>query len=717
MRKEYKILQHDYTDCGAACLASVCLYYGLKVSVARIRQYAFTDKEGTTVKGMIEACGRLGLVGKGVMAETEALNIVSVPVIAHVIVRNVLTHFVVIYGVSKGRVTYMDPADGEYHTLAVDEFRKMWTGVLILVEKSGGFKTGKLYDGNWSRLLAVLRPHRKLMAQALFGAVVSTVLGLSVSIYIGKITDYVLVYGNRNLLNLMGVIMIAIIVVQAFISVVRDRILLYTGQKIDTDLILGYYKHLLKLPQRFFDSMRVGEIVSRISDAVKIREFINKTALQVVLNVLTIMTALVMMVFFSWKLTLVILTTVPFFSLTYYIYNKVNRKYLRKTMETAADLQSQLVESLNSIGTVKRFCLEDFSNVKTEMRYVRMLRNIFKVSSTGICVSSVDSFVTTAVTVAVLWFGSVLVLDNSLTPGTLLMFYTLINYVVAPVASLVASNSEIQDAMIAADRLFQIMDLEQEEKVVEKVEFTDGILGDIVFENVCFRYNPKREIFKDFSLRIRQGETTAVVGRSGSGKTTLASLLLNIYPIDGGTISIGGTDISLVGNESLRRQITIVPQSVQLFAGTYLENIAVGESYPDIEKVQSVIGLLGLEGLINSSAEGLNTYISEQGSSLSGGERQRIAIARSLYREPKILVLDEATSSLDTISEAYVKKALESEAKKGTTVIIIAHRLGTVKDADNIVVLDSGMVVESGSHGELIGRKGMYYRLWQDQSY
>lgn len=717
MRKEYKILQHDYTDCGAACLASVCLYYGLKVSVARIRQYAFTDKEGTTVKGMIEACGRLGLIGKGVMAETEALNIVSVPVIAHVIVRNVLTHFVVIYGVSKGRVTYMDPADGEYHTLAVDEFRKMWTGVLILVEKSGGFKTGKLYDGNWSRLLAVLRPHRKLMAQALFGAVVSTVLGLSVSIYIGKITDYVLVYGNRNLLNLMGVIMIAIIVVQAFISVVRDRILLYTGQKIDTDLILGYYKHLLKLPQRFFDSMRVGEIVSRISDAVKIREFINKTALQVVLNVLTIMTALVMMVFFSWKLTLVILTTVPFFSLTYYIYNKVNRKYLRKTMETAADLQSQLVESLNSIGTVKRFCLEDFSNVKTEMKYVRMLRNIFKVSSTGIYVSSVDSFVTTAVTVAVLWFGSVLVLDNNLTPGTLLMFYTFINYVVAPVASLVASNSEIQDAMIAADRLFQIMDLEQEEKVGEKVEFTDGILGDIVFENVCFRYNPKREVFKNFSLRIRQGETTAVVGRSGSGKTTLASLLLNIYPIDGGTISIGGTDISLVGNESLRRQISIVPQSVQLFAGTYLENIAVGESYPDMEKVQSVIGLLGLEGLINSSAEGLNTYISEQGSSLSGGERQRIAIARSLYREPKILVLDEATSSLDTISEAYVKKALESEAKKGTTVIIIAHRLGTVKDADNIVVLDGGMVVESGTHGELIDRKGMYYRLWQDQSY
>ena len=321
MRKEYKIKQLDITDCGAACLASVCMYNGLKISIGRIRQYAYTDKTGTTVKGMIEACARLGLTGKGVMAEMEALDIVSIPVIAHVIVRNVLTHFVVIYKITKDKVTIMDPADGEYHTMTKEEFRKIWTGVLILVEKSAEFVPGNRTVSKWSRLFTVIKPHKKLMIQALFGAVITTVLGLSTSIYIGKITDYVLVYGNKNLLNLMGIIMIAILFVQAFISIIRDKVLLYTGQKIDTDLILGYYQHLLHLPQSFFDSMRVGEIVSRITDAAKIRVFINQTALSLILNVLTIIVALAVMVFYSWKLTLFVLAATPLFYLSYYIYN------------------------------------------------------------------------------------------------------------------------------------------------------------------------------------------------------------------------------------------------------------------------------------------------------------------------------------------------------------------------------------------------------------
>ena len=715
MRKEYKIKQLDITDCGAACLASVCMYNGLKISIGRIRQYAYTDKTGTTVKGMIEACARLGLTGKGVMAEMEALDIVSIPVIAHVIVRNVLTHFVVIYKITKDKVTIMDPADGEYHTMTKEEFRKIWTGVLILVEKSAEFVPGNRTVSKWSRLFTVIKPHKKLMIQALFGAVITTVLGLSTSIYIGKITDYVLVYGNKNLLNLMGIIMIAILFVQAFISIIRDKVLLYTGQKIDTDLILGYYQHLLHLPQSFFDSMRVGEIVSRITDAAKIRVFINQTALSLILNVLTIIVALAVMVFYSWKLTLFVLAATPLFYLSYYIYNKVNKKFQRKTMESAADLQSQLVESLNSIKTVKRFGLEDYSNAKTEMRYVRMLKNIFKVSSTAIYINNGNSLVSSGVTVAVLWFGSTLVIDNSLTPGTLLMFYSLINYVITPVASLVSSNSEIQDAMIAADRLFQIMDLEKEETTAAKIELSENIDGDITFKNVRFRYGAKRDLFNDFNLTIRKGTTTAIVGRSGSGKTTLSSLLLNIYSVNEGVITIGDNNIELYSNESLRKYISIVPQSVELFAGTFMENIAVGDFHPNVEKIQSIIKLLGLEELINTQPEGLNSYISEQGTSLSGGERQRIAIARSLYKDPKILVLDEATSSLDSISERYVKTTLESEKEKGTTIIVIAHRLSTIKSADTIVVLDNGKVAESGSHAELLSNKKEYYGLWKEQ--
>lgn len=715
MKRGLKIKQLDTTDCGAACLASVGIYYGLKMPIARIRQYAFTNKNGTTVLGMIEACKKLGLTGKGVMAEIEALDIVAKPVIAHVVIKKVYTHYIVIYKTTKKTVTYMDPIDGEFHTESKEQFKRMWSGVLILIERATSFISGNNTISNYTRFIRFVIPHKSMLFQALFGALITTVLGLSMSIYIGKITDYVLVYGNKNLLNMMSLIMIGILLIQIVIAAIRDIILLNTGQKIDTALILGYYQHLLKLPQQFFDTMRVGEIISRMGDATKIRSFINQTALELILNTLTIVIAFCMMFFFSWKLTLVIFAASPLFAFSFYIFNKLNKKYQRKTMETAAELQSQLVESLNSIQTVKRFGLEEYSNIKTESRYVRMIRNIYASSLGNIFINSGNTLISTGVTIAVLWFGSFLVLDNALTPGTLLMFYTLINYVISPIVALISSNTAIQEAIIAADRLFQIMDLEQEECSENIMELTDNMIGDIVFSHVCFRYGGRKEVFKDLNLIVECGKTTAIVGKSGSGKTTLASLLQNIYSIQEGKITIGGHEISLFSNESLRKAIAIVPQSVDLFVGSIAENIAVGEFQPNFEKVFMLIKQLGLEELVNSLPDGLNTQISEHGFSLSGGERQRIAIARSLYKDPKILILDEATSSLDSISENYVRQALNMQAERGSTIILIAHRLSTIRTADRIIVLENGKVVEIDTHDNLLKKKGVYYHLWNEQ--
>ncbi len=461
--------------------------------------------------------------------------------------------------------------------------------------------------------------------------------------------------------------------------------------------------------------MRVGEIISRMGDATKIRSFINQTALELILNTLTIVIAFCMMFIFSWKLTLVIFAASPLFAFSFYIFNKLNKKYQRKTMETAAELQSQLVESLNSIQTVKRFGLEEYSNIKTESRYVRMIRNIYASSLGNIFINSGNTLISTGVTIAVLWFGSFLVLDNALTPGTLLMFYTLINYVISPIVALISSNTAIQEAIIAADRLFQIMDLEQEECSGSIMELTDNMIGDIVFSHVCFRYGGRKEVFKDLNLIVECGKTTAIVGKSGSGKTTLASLLQNIYSIQEGRITIGGHEISLFSNESLRKAIAIVPQSVDLFVGSMVENIAVGEFQPNFEKVFMLIKLLGLEEFVNSLPDGLNTQISEHGFSISGGERQRIAIARSLYKDPKILILDEATSSLDSISENYVRQALNMQAERGSTIILIAHRLSTIRTADRIIVLENGKAVEIDTHDNLLKKKGVYYHLWNEQ--
>lgn len=554
-----------------------------------------------------------------------------------------------------------------------------------------------------------------LMLQALFGALVYSILGLSVSIYVGKITDYVLVDENLNLLNLMSIIMILLLILRTFIGSMKSIIALKTGQRIDAALILGYYKHLLHLPQHFFDTMRVGEIISRVNDAVKIRNFINNVSIDLTVNIMILVFSVFLMFVYSWELALITLTSAPLFLLIFWGFNCLNRKYQRKIMESSADLESQLVESLNSIATIKRFGVENFANLKTENRFVVLLKNTFCSIYGSILANNGVQFVSSGITIVVLWVGSSLVIGKTITPGTLMLFYTLVGYVVSPISSLITSNQTIQDALIAADRLFQIMDLEVEEESILSFDLEPDMIRDIVFENVYFRYGSRKQVFEKLNLRIEAGKTTAIVGESGSGKTTLVSLLQHIYSVQEGEIHIGSYMVQRLTNKSLRRYIGSVPQQIELFAGTIIENIALGDFNPDMKKITNIIDQLGLKDFVDSLPNGYNTPIGEHGASLSGGERQRIAIARILYKDPMILIFDEATSSLDSISERYVKKALDSLAKQGKTIIVIAHRLSTIKTANNIIVLNQGKVAESGNHQTLLALNGIYSRLWHEQ--
>lgn len=553
------------------------------------------------------------------------------------------------------------------------------------------------------------------MLQALFGALVYSILGLSVSIYVGKITDYVLVDENLNLLNLMSIIMILLLILRTFIGSMKSIIALKTGQRIDAALILGYYKHLLHLPQHFFDTMRVGEIISRVNDAVKIRNFINNVSIDLTVNIMILVFSVFLMFVYSWELALITLTSAPLFLLIFWGFNCLNRKYQRKIMESSADLESQLVESLNSIATIKRFGVENFANLKTENRFVVLLKNTFCSIYGSILANNGVQFVSSGITIVVLWVGSSLVIGKTITPGTLMLFYTLVGYVVSPISSLITSNQTIQDALIAADRLFQIMDLEVEEESILSFDLEPDMIRDIVFENVYFRYGSRKQVFEKLNLRIEAGKTTAIVGESGSGKTTLVSLLQHIYSVQEGEIHIGSYMVQRLTNKSLRRYIGSVPQQIELFAGTIIENIALGDFNPDMKKITNIIDQLGLKDFVDSLPNGYNTPIGEHGASLSGGERQRIAIARILYKDPMILIFDEATSSLDSISERYVKKALDSLAKQGKTIIVIAHRLSTIKTANNIIVLNQGKVAESGNHQTLLALNGIYSRLWHEQ--
>lgn len=709
-----KIKQHDITDCGAACLASISANYKLKLPISRIRQMAGTDKKGTNALGLIKAAEKLGFTAKGVRGGLDSLPKIPLPAIAHVVVKEVLQHYVVIYKVTDKHVEIMDPGDGQIHKKSIAEFEKEWTGVLILMVPNEEFVQKNEKVSNISRFFFLLKPHKSILFQALFGAIIYTVLGLSTSIYIQKLTDFVLVDGNTNLLNLLSVGMVILVIFQIFIGTSKTVMVLKTGQLIDSRLILGYYKHLLKLPQRFFDTMRIGEIISRINDAVKIRSFINDTAINLIVNVFIVFFSFGLMFIYSWKLALAMALIIPLYSLVYLITNKLNKKQERKVMERAADLETQLVESLNSVKTIKQLSLEEFANIKTETRFINLLQTGYKSGLNSVFSTNSSEFLSRIFTIVLLWFGGYLVIDRTITPGELMSFYAIIGYFTGPVASLIGMNKSIQNALIAADRLFEIMDLEREEEE-NMIELKKEITGDILFQDVSFSYGTRVDVFEKFNMQIPHGKITAIIGESGSGKTTIAALLQKLYTLNDGNIYIDTVNIKYTSNDSLRNYVGIVPQNLDLFAGNVVENIAVGEFQPDMERILDICKQLGILNFIEELPNGFQTWLGENGASLSGGQKQRLAIARALYRDPQVLILDEATSSLDSISEEQVQACIRNLKAQGKTIILIAHRLGTILQSDKIIVLEKGKLIEEGAHVELYEQKGKYYEMWQKQ--
>lgn len=722
MNKGVKIKQHDITDCGAACLASISAHYGLHLPISKIRQMACTDRKGTNVLGLIEAAQKLGFDVKAVKSKnpdgtnkTEPLHKIPTPTIAHVIVKQKLLHYVVIYEVSKTKIRIMDPGTGDFEWRNIEDFNKEWTGILVLMLPKDDFEKADKKVSMLARFRFLLKPHRKAVVESIFGAVIYTLLGLATSIYVGKIVDNVIPNGNSNLLNLLSVLMIVILILSLFIDVVKTVFMLKTGIKIDTRLILGYYKHLLRLPQSFFDTMRSGEIISRVNDAVKIRSFINETLVGLMVNIFTVIFAFALMFTYYWKLAVIMLIIIPLYVLLYVLYNRVNKVILRKGMEQAAELNAQLVESINTAGTVKRFGLEEYEDIKTENRFVTYIKTAYKSSINAVWANTSSSAISRLFTIILLWAGTGFVLKNVITSGELMSFYSLISYFVGPIASLVGINRTYQDAKIAASRLFEIMDLDVED-VSGKIRFSPEQVGDISFENVSFRYGTRTEVFKDFSVTFRKGQVSAIVGESGSGKTTLAALMQNLYDLQNGHIRIGGVDVKHIDNADLRSLVCVVPQRIDLFEGTVFENITLDDYNPDNGRVLDLCREVGILDFIEGLPMGFNTNIGENGVQLSGGQRQRLAIVRALYRNPEILVLDEATSSLDSESERSIKNIVNQLKAQGKTVILIAHRLGTVMNADEIFVLKEGELVEQGSHTELVAKEGEYARFWKAQT-
>lgn len=705
-----KIKQHDIRDCGAACLASIGNFHQVKIPISKIRQMASTDQRGTNILGILQAAEKMGFLAKGVRGEMDSLEQIPLPAIAHLHLKNDLLHFVVIYKVNKKTIRVMDPGLGDFQDYSLEEFREIWTGVLVLMVPGENFQPLNEKISPFIRFWNLIKPHRWMVSQALISAILYTILGLAMSFYIQKITDHVLVNGNLNLLNLLSLGMVGIIFLQIFYGFQKNRMMLKTGMMIDAHLILGYYQHLMYLPQRFFDTMRVGEITSRISDAIKIRAFINEVSIELVVNILVVIFSFSLMFSFYWKLALFALIILPIYFIIYLLLNRFYKKIERKVMEEAAGLETQLVESISHARTIKEFGVEKLTNQKTETSFIKLIFTLYDSSITSIRTSNFIQLLTSLLTILLFWKGSEYVIQQELSPGELFSFYALIGYFTGPLAVLINSNKSIQNALIAADRLFEIMDLEIEDSI-DKIDIEKEDLGNISFKQVSFAYGTRADIFENFSIEFPIGKFSAIVGESGGGKTSIFALIQNLYPIQSGKISLGNFSIEEIDPGKIRKLISIVPQQVNLFSGNILENIALGEPDMNIKKIVEICQKLGISSFAENLPNGYQTEIGENGAMLSGGQKQRIALARAIYRDPEILLLDEATASLDSESEKQIQEFLWNWQKDGKTIICIAHRLSTIKNADTIFVIANGKLMEEGNHQELLNKKGIYFEL------
>jgi ATP-binding cassette subfamily B protein len=711
------VRQHDTADCGAAALATVALHYRRPVGLEQMRDVTGTDRAGANMLGLLRAAERLGFSVRGVKGPYEALPRVPLPALAHVKTKEGLGHFVVLHRVKGAGVVVADPARG-VEKLSRDDFCRRWTGYLLVMvpePQAPPTAAGLAPVSPWRRFLGLLAPHAPVLAEAFLCALLMTLLGISTSYFIQHLVDTVLPHHEGRLLNALGVGMVLLLLFRCLFGVLRQYLVMHVSRKVDLTLIAGYARHVLALPLRFFEMRRVGEILSRVNDAAKVREAISGTTLTAVVDGTLVALLVVVLWLYDWPLALVATAFVPLLLAGSVAHHPPARRLSRRAMERAAQLSAHLVEDVSGVETVKAFGAERARAEEGEARLVDLIMDLFSLQKLGISMSTAGTLVTALAGVVVLWYGGHRVIEGVLTVGQLMFFYSLLGYLLGPLERLASVDLKLQDALVAVDRLYQVLDVEAEALGgPRKLTFPGGRLG-LELRNVCFSYGCRSNVLEDVSLRIPAGRTVAILGESGSGKSTLLKLLMGYYEPTAGRVLLGRADLRDYDLESLRGRIGLVSQDPFIFNGSVRDNIALGAPGAPAAEVAAAAQAAGLEEFILGLPERYDTLIGERGANLSGGQRQRLAIARALLRKPDVLIFDEATSHLDTATERAIQKSLKT-VLAGKTVVLVAHRLSTVRDADLIYVLHQGRVMEQGTHRQLLARQGAYWRLWRAQT-
>ncbi len=716
LKKYYCVKQHDLKDCGCACISTICRQYGLKYPISKIREVAGTDKKGTSALGLVQASEKLGFVAKGVKANRveDIFGEIPLPAIAHVIIDQKLMHYVVIHKISKEEIIIADPAKGiiKYKP---EEFFKIWTGILIIMTPTTKFQKGNETKGVFSRFFELIKPQKSLLVNIFLSSILITIFGILGSFYFKLLVDDLAPSGLMKSLHMFSIGFIVLIIFKVIMEAFRTQLLIHLGQKLDIPLMLGYYEHVINLPMNFFGTREVGEIISRFNDASKIREAISGVTLTMMIDVFMVIIGGIILYMQSSLLFGVTIIPLIIYGIIAFVFKKKLEEINRETMESNAKVTSYLVESINGIATIKAFNAEREVNSETEKRFIKFIKNIFNNGYINNLQMTLKSLVKGIFSIAILWLGTVQVIKGNISFGELLSFNALLVYFLDPIENIINLQPTVQTAIVAAERLSEILDLSLEKAEDEHKKIIPNTLnGEIEFKNLDFRYGSRSLVLKNINLKIKQGERIALVGESGSGKTTLVKLLMNFYQCEKGELLINKFNIKDINIEALRDKIAYISQETFLFNGTIIENLSLGNPYLTYDEIIEACKKAQIHDFINSLPLRYNTLVEENGMNFSGGQKQRLSIARAILRKPEILIMDEATSNLDSITERAIENTIH-EFSKGMTTIIIAHRLSTIMRCDNIYILENGEIIESGNHKELIERKDKYYSLWKDQ--
>lgn len=708
-------------DTGLACLVMMARLHGLAADADQL-QHEFAPAGGPfATTDILLAAKQLDLQVK--VVKVDAARLAKTPLPAIAVGRNAAgqTEFFILarvdYNAEGVHVLIQSPAVGRPESLLLSELQARWTNELILFTSRASI-AGELTKFDFTWFIPAIVKYRKLLGQVLLVSFVLQLFALITPLFFQVVMDKVLVHRGFTTLDVIAVGLTVVVVFEVSLTALRSFVFAHTTSRIDVELGARLFRHLLTLPLTYFQARRVGDSVARVRELENIRSFLTGNAITLVLDLLFSVVFIAVMLTYSGWLTLIVVVSLPCYVILSALFTPVLRVRLNEKFNRGAENQAFLVETISGIDTVKAMAVEPHWTRKWDNQLAAYISSSFRTATIGTLANSGVSLISKLVTVATMYVGARLVIDNQLSVGQLIAFNMLASQVAQPVMRLAQLWTDFQQTGISVQRLGDILNTRTE--VAGNKSALPPLAGRITLDEVVFRYRPDGpEVLKNISLNIAAGEVIGIVGRSGSGKSTLTKLVQRLYVPERGRVMVDGMDLALADSSSLRRQIGVVLQENVLFARSIRDNIALADPGAPLEAVVQAAKLAGAHEFILELPEAYDTMVGEHGCTLSGGQRQRIAIARALISNPRVLIFDEATSALDYESERIIQDNMKAICK-GRTVIIIAHRLSAVRDANRIVVMERGQIVEVGAHAELLkhrvsGEAGHYARLHQLQ--